>query len=1695
MIALMEVMNPEFLNANEGLSAQNIITKSILEPGNTGLKMLPGNLINPDDVLANINIEKLRSLAEINPDILRNIVIEFYSNYTNEFLDTLVKSKGMESIVTDLLSDSFKIDKVDNQMKKLFNITSDDIDKSTYTKDVLKVIRERWGDTIATYNGGKGLDLRSMNISGQRLANAFEGIRTEEGDDWLQNEMVSFFMSAFGINPDTAMSMFDVDLFDSTSSSKILDAQKIKMARKANNNVRTRSPRVFSKSTLGTSMGDDDATMDMLRNHEKINFLHLGSDVNQSIEAQYDNILREIDDIQNEIDDIDADIRNGSASNEDYQRYKELLDIKDDLEAKSRELAGSSEVEGGREGGGYYGISGDESRGYEQSVTFDQYDEADFSSVIGENEYVTLDDPRAFARQGGKYGGANTLGGARSRLPDYEKGRLEYMYDPYERDQLSNTALPTSISALILGVQAIANAEEENLEERRRIRANQEEAISNAKKNVEQVQKDLGQENGEIKRGAAITREMVIGTVSGYHNPVREALYERLKSGKLVKAEYEALSGISVNKTDGTSDIYTELFDENGERLDNKDQFAALSKVMDLDSLPNEEFAKYSPVMEALMDIYSANPMLQLYARYTNDSETISAMRKRMEMYGGKGGSFFEMARNMDEASLYAAYYDMVDAISNLEGRYIGNVDTSMLEDKDVQNKRDYFDPDKIGIFGKRRSVMRTRKAVFTPEERGKNAATNIKNSITRGVGYLSISADEQMYNEEMKIRRKYDKQHKEELKRIDALSDEDMLKEAGGVDQLDQYLVQSKAKKEFEKLAKNGGSNPAAIMAEATRRGQIYAARDKAIADMKHRVLVDGQAKEITEMQEGMEKDPDYLAKKYGYQPNKMMSMARRGLDRTANFFGNRMVNDETYTQYISSVDGFSKKLKSAQDYLGGFQSVVQKVAEVFPPLQVAVVGLTVAIEVLRNVELMSAGLSKFMKMGRTLGRGRSISIFKGLTESGKGFKITPNSRLGKIIGGSSSMLGRVGSAIAGAAGPIAIVAAIIIALAAALKVSFESHKKYVETLKKEQKELQSRARSLEQQTYILKRQADRTSNEQVKLRMMKQLEVAEKKLINVQKQRRANTINLAMANEDALNGETGFWYKITQLWGGGQSHIAEREGLYATTQKAHEWAEGDFFGLFTTDAIQAVSDLKTASPFEFQAMENYGTELKSLYDMQSKAIKRTGSYEAAENDPAYRRRKERIMNQTGLKEEEVDKLLENMQTEHQVSQAKKAMEAQRDSVKSEHEIKRAAARMGVNPQELEAMKGTKQYQQLMIQAQADMIQQEEKGAAFMAIIKDLGMNVLIEIGAILKSLWDLFVIITSLLNPDWWILVIKAAVWGTDDWKQEDLDMLEAPSKAAEDIVANASRMKGAVDATWEDIDYAATVSDNNYNKELMNAANEVYDENSRGNFGHGPKNMYYMGSGGSSGVYGGQYMPGTESQSNSAKTVGSTNTQNQVGSSAKNQTTASNNATANINNNTSSLTASQKRVVSAGTTKTPIVGNTTTLSPKSSAINDTTTPNVGHVVEQKNTDNSHTDNSNNVTIQTININTDDDPEAIKEMFLELIIELQEQINPRLVSRTVGEPKTADTTNTDSSSSNTDTNSVDTSSNASGSSSNNSSNNSSANYPSASAIQNHRSTNKGNNVLKTNNQQNKSNKIVKGYDIVRKQLFNPNR
>ena len=72
----------------------------------------------------------------------------------------------------------------------------------------------------------------------------------------------------------------------------------------------------------------------------------------------------------------------------------------------------------------------------------------------------------------------------------------------------------------------------------------------------------------------------------------------------------------------------------------------------------------------------------------------------------------------------------------------------------------------------------------------------------------------------------------------------------------------------------------------------------------------------------------------------------------------------------------------------------------------------------------------------------------------------------------------------------------------------------------------------------------------------------------------------------------------------------------------------------------------------------------------------------------------------------------------------------------------------------------------------------------------------------------------------------------------------------------------------------------------------------------------------------------------------------------------------------------------------------------------------PDIGE--KMPNAPQSNTGTQSTIIIKNININTEDDPEKIKSALMNLIIEMQEQVSPRQVSRTVGKPPAQSTSTT---------------------------------------------------------------------------------
>lgn len=97
----------------------------------------------------------------------------------------------------------------------------------------------------------------------------------------------------------------------------------------------------------------------------------------------------------------------------------------------------------------------------------------------------------------------------------------------------------------------------------------------------------------------------------------------------------------------------------------------------------------------------------------------------------------------------------------------------------------------------------------------------------------------------------------------------------------------------------------------------------------------------------------------------------------------------------------------------------------------------------------------------------------------------------------------------------------------------------------------------------------------------------------------------------------------------------------------------------------------------------------------------------------------------------------------------------------------------------------------------------------------------------------------------------------------------------------------------------------------------------------------------------------------------------------------------------------------------------------------------PDIGE--KMPNVPQSNTGAQSTIIIKNININTEDDPEKIKSALMNLIIEMQEQVSPRQVSRTVGKPPAQSTSTTQNENNTPEAEGTDTQSGAQNSNQNN--------------------------------------------------------
>ena len=607
-----------------------------------------------------------------------------------------------------------------------------------------------------------------------------------------------------------------------------------------------------------------------------------------------------------------------------------------------------------------------------------------------------------------------------------------------------------------------------------------------------------------------------------------------------------------------------------------------------------------------------------------------------------------------------------------------------------------------------------------------------------------------------------------------------------------------------------------------------------------------------------------------------------------------------------------------------------------------------------------------------------------------------------------------------------IAGVAAVALIAVKALEWSAASHDAYVKKLKEEQKEYTARSQA-EQKTYEgakLRAVRGQFQNESQRTIANLQYELSTVRLEAANARRQATNIKLQTQEDDAIWGEYGLRAALQrnglgELTGAGEFE-SQADKYQGTSKKIREVKEYSMsWNPFdnVTQAEREVASFYDAHTMAFAEIDNYKQELGELYDFETKMMRVTGSQEAARNSMQFQLMLDKQAEKMGMvgEEDKVLQYLDWMQTEQQVDTASQAMQAQADTMVGNAELKAMAISQGVTPEELQDISDPETRQKIL-EAQADMIRQQAASQLWW-------QGVWAELSSMMWGIATPFLLIVNAVTAIWDTfanlgLIIKEAVWGTDGWKQEDKDAIEGyhnRMKDRADFIINNPAVTEAQKANAY-----LEASDELRNTDLSATGESAVSEWDRGDFGNAPSAGF---TGGVSGTYMNQgtmnkttsttyQSKTTTSSSNNAKqtsnTSSSNNAQHTTNTSHNSQVTTHNQQTTQEDNKPKTLEEAvlsieeMVRIIAQAMAPTAFLNNWgSSLFGDESSIPDNALDNV---FSKGGNNNVQYGSQAPITINEVNINTEDDPEKIKTALMNLIVELQEQVSPRIVSRSIG-------------------------------------------------------------------------------------------
>lgn len=488
-------------------------------------------------------------------------------------------------------------------------------------------------------------------------------------------------------------------------------------------------------------------------------------------------------------------------------------------------------------------------------------------------------------------------------------------------------------------------------------------------------------------------------------------------------------------------------------------------------------------------------------------------------------------------------------------------------------------------------------------------------------------------------------------------------------------------------------------------------------------------------------------------------------------------------------------------------------------------------------------------------------------------------------------------------------------------------------------------------------------------------------------------------------------------------ESQYEQYEGSTGEIRRIKEDSVGNMFATGNQNAVSAWYD---AHARQLAQIEAFAPELQELYDLESRLIDKYGSKEAARNSKEFKEAVQEFSDATGLNRETAEKYLDYLQTEANVENARYAMQAEVDMIVSNAQAEAYKALYGdeAGIGELDSV------QDAMVYATADQI--------FKDAYQELWWSMLME-----------------------WLQSIYYAI--TLNWNEASKHAKAAGAyqEGMRELAENQQRI------TQEGVDIAKEDQRKEYEEQQYSyygdtpfggaVASSAAAEQDYAAEAMNKEDMYYNASksNGEAAAQGfkeglDQHSPGKIARSMEAEMNFSKEAVEQGGKSVMSAVYSVSDATTSafdwMSSNTSSAfsdiynaTSDVFNVISDGA---EWVGGTI-FSALSGGANSVFKGFSDSINKSSNVtiDNSTTE----VHIHTVNINTDDDPEKIKDALIELIVEFGDLVTPKQVSRVVGTPpatstasETTDPTAEDPNAQNADGNNTDGNNNNSSSNNN---------------------------------------------------------